>query len=140
MVPYRVNGEIMVSGESIDFSDLAYGLGIEPSRVLRREDCKVKEYACDVFIIETDYLDSLGIEDQAQMLIKLVDPKKDILKEYCSTHNLKLTLKFVVQSPDDSWPEMILSEQTVEFAAHFSAEIHFSLYGCLNVDLEDYIR
>lgn len=140
MKAYKINGEIKILGDSIDFLDLGSKLNIEPSRILRKEDSKFEEYNQDVFIIETGYMESLAIDSQAQLLMQWINPHKEFLKNYCSTHELEVLIQFVIESPNDSWPVMILSKQVIAFADFFAADIHFDLYGCLAVNLEDYVR
>ena len=135
---YQVNAKFFMEGEKLNSEKATDAIGLHPTQTKRIEDYPYKEYASNSWTYEIEIIETLDIDDLAVLLMKTLEPHKQRIIDFCAQYDLKTYIKFVIESPDDSWPVMALSRDFIQFAAELKAEVQFGLYCCLDVDLSQY--
>jgi hypothetical protein len=75
----------------------------------------------------TDYMDSLDIGDQFQIIQQMVNPRKDKLKSLIESNGLFVKFDIVVKVIDKAIPKMTLRRDVLKLANELGAIIDFDI-------------
>ncbi|WP_148449870.1 DUF4279 domain-containing protein [Gorillibacterium timonense] len=78
--------------------------------------------------VNTEYQESLDINDQLSEIIDLIQGKSKEIIELMRIHNLEIIISIVINIENNQKPAMYLNKQVIEFLHCINAEIDIDLY------------
>lgn len=124
-VEFTMSGEVYFKPDEITKK-----IGITPTYV--REKGEILRngniFPLSEWGIETEYIESLDINDQLSIITEQLKDKVVIINEICTLYNLKCTFVIVVNIEQEEKPAMYFDSEFIQFAASINADIGFDLY------------
>ena len=127
----KIKVEFNLFGDTINFDKVKSLLNINPTRIRKKEDCKIAQYMRDSWQFSTGYKDVCAISIPFEELVDLMHMKFDIINDIKQQYSLKSNIVIVVMSDAEKKPEFVLTNKCIKFAADTNSEIHFDNYFLL---------
>lgn len=118
----------ILTGKENYLSEITKALAIEPSRIKKKEEFRVAEYASFMWEFTTGKQHSKSVDFQSEELLKLFRGKEEVIVKLVNSYNLKPDLVVIIHAEIGDGPEINLSKEIIKFAAEIEAEIGFDVY------------
>lgn len=126
-----ISSEFRIRGKNFNPSNLFKEIGLKPTRVWREGDLvqssptlRRKDTA---WILSTEEVPSLSIEDQLQKLLDLILPYSNAVMEVCLSMNLDAEFSFGVYMAGSQTPSIYLTKEMIHKVGKFNARIDIDL-------------
>jgi hypothetical protein len=112
-----------------DYIDkISDAISINPSRIRRKEDFKLQEFAHTMWEISSGKEKSKAVDNQFKKLLSVLIGKEDIIKELMINYNIKSSFVICIHAENGDGPEIVLTSEIIKFAGKIDAEIDFDIY------------
>ncbi len=127
-------------GDEFPLDTVTVTLGIEPTNTHKKGDViertdnphlvstKIKYRKETDWTLSTGYQESYDINNQLNVILKLLEEKTEQLKYLKEKYGLEFIFMVVIQVENSELPAMYLRKDIIDFASLIQAEIHFDLY------------
>jgi len=127
----NIKVEFTVISEDFDIDLLTIKLGIEPTECYYKGDIiprinRTREKS--FWWIETEYNESLDINDEVLKLMEKLYGKEEILKDLKNKHNLKYTICVVINVENNQTPAIYLTEEVINLFSLIGIYFEIDLY------------
>lgn len=131
-----VKMRLYFASDKLDFERMNEVVGFKPTRIKHKEDCRLKEYACDSWRYEIGYERTCDIRNQTEKMMNQIAPRSDIIREYCENNDIEASFVFILQTATESLPILTLPKEFVALAAKIDAKITFDIYSNLGDEVD----
>ena len=127
----NIKVEFTVISEDFDIDLLTIKLGIEPTQSYYKGDIiprinRTREES--IWRIETEYNESLDINDEVLKLMEKLYGKEEILKDLKNKHNLKYSICVVINVENNQTPAIYLTEEVIDLFSLIGIYFEIDLY------------
>lgn len=124
----NVKVEFFICATELNFDEITLLLDVTPTSIRSKNTFMIGEFAKDYWNIETDYEDSLDINNQLVKITNVIFDKSDIINKICSKFNAKCGFNIVVNVENGEFPAIYFETGFIKLAASINAEIGFDPY------------
>lgn len=123
--------EFIMSGDKLDSNGVTEKLKIKPSKSWKKgediEGRKIKRIdSC--WIINTNYEETYDINEQLFKIVRLLEDKKNILKELKNVYELEYFFEIVINVENNETPAIYFNKEFIEFANDIKSEFEIDMY------------
>ena len=127
----NIKVEFTVISEDFDIDLLTIKLGIEPTQSYYKGDIiprinRTREES--IWRIETEYNESLDINDEVLKLMEKLYGKEEILKDLKNKHNLEYVICVVINVKNNQEPAIYLTEEVINLFSLIGIYFEIDLY------------
>ena len=127
----NIKVEFTVISEDFDIDLLTIKLGIEPTQRYYKGDIiprinRTREKS--FWWIETEYNESLDINDEVLKLMEKLYGKEEILKDLKNKHNLEYVICVVINVKNNQEPAIYLTEEVINLFSLIGIYFEIDLY------------
>ena len=127
----NIKVEFTVISEDFDIDLLTIKWGIEPTQRYYKGDIiprinRTREES--IWRIETEYNESLDINDEVLKLMEKLYGKEEILKDLKNKHNLKYSICVVINVENNQTPAIYLTEEVINLFSLIGIYFEIDLY------------
>ena len=125
-----VMAEFIIYGEHFPIEDVSKRLALEPTGYhVKGEKIREKVERIETFwFINTDYEESVDINDQLNQLIELLKEKENELLTMQSEFAVEYKFCIVIRVEKNEKPAMYLTQEVIAFISSIKAWVDFDLY------------
>lgn len=127
----NVKVEFIITGEEFNVTEISDLLKLIPSKSWDKGDDipgKSIKRVETIWMIETEYEESLDINEQLSKILDSILDKKLILKEIKTKYSLEYVFAIVINVENNEKPSMYFNHDFIEFASEIKAEFYVDLY------------
>ena len=121
--------------EYFDTEKITEELNIQPTSVIIKKEPVPKSTA---WMYRIDAGSEIDLVTYLEKLIRIFEPKTEIINRLKEKYNLTTTIQFVIDidiNPESSTPYFGLNKKTIEFLAKTGTEVDFDLYKADTIGL-----
>lgn len=123
---------LFLSGDDIPLHDITEKIGILPTEIRKKKDWVqpsiLAGIAKDTWAFYTDKVECRAIQTQLDTLQTIFKQKTEQIRELIETYSIIVNVIIMVEAEINEYPELILTEENVEFLSSIHAEVGFDLY------------
>lgn len=112
----------------MNFGEITLLLDVKPTTTRSKDTFPIKEFANDYWNFDTEYENSLDINDQLAKITNVFLDKGEVLNGICDKFNAKCGFVIVVNVENGEFPAMYFNTNFIQFAASINAEVGFDPY------------
>jgi hypothetical protein len=122
---------VVFSNEVINHQELTEVMGISPTKAIVvneiiRNDLKAIDSS---WIYQTDKIDALFIDDIAQNVYDLINPRILKIIDYLKHNSLECKFNFVIRTPcEESFPSLYFTKEFIRMCSFLNASIDTDVY------------
>ena len=127
----EINIEFCIKGENINPADITKIIEISPSRSYSKGDqIKNKPVFRDhsLWEIETGFQLSFDVNNQLEIMIDMLNNKKDLIKKLTLKYDILISFIIVINFINQDKPAIYLNKEVISFANEIGADIQFDYY------------
>jgi hypothetical protein len=127
----NIMAELVITGNFLNPDYISRSLDIKPTNswaVGSLFTGKTKVHEFSLWDVETNYDESMDVNNQLVQIYQLFKDKINIIKELKEQLQIKISIGIVVKIENDCTPSMHLERWLIEFANNIGAEIDIDLY------------
>ena len=134
----KVRTCFVVAGDGLSFDEITSVVGLEPSKIRRKEEFPIPRYGRDAWeygMVEVCPVPERGdafpypdVMAQLGRMRALLEDRADAIREYCEPRGLDVVFVVASSSEDEQQAMMDLSADFIRFMSRVGARISFDLY------------
>lgn len=124
----KIMVEFSLMGDYDNIEEISKDLKIDATKIRKKNDYKIKEFAEDSWTISTGYQNVLSVSEAFNQLIRILEGKENLINQIKELNKLDSVFIVIVDASIHKMPEYILTKGIINFASYIDTEIHFDNY------------
>ncbi len=116
--------DFYMCADHLNFSEINLLLNIPNSKERKRESFMDEEFAKDYWSIDTGYKKVDDVNEQIDIILNLLQPKIELIKETMDKFNAECGFLIVIKGNSDSPPAIYFEQNLIKVAAQLGANIN----------------
>src|ERR1035437_8245031 len=128
----RIKVIFFLAADSFDIEEVTKIMKIQPMRTRKKKDWPIGTinagFASDIWEIRTEEEECKAVRWQFEKIMRELFGRTKTINDLRRELNLKTGVVVVIKSKVGDFPEMVLTQEIISFAASINADIGFDMY------------